>query len=225
MSIVPGPCPPAGCSPPAEIACIGTKKVYDFCIQTITTQVCFAIPTEQEIGRAAPITCEIFGNKCTLRSRRQLPPVPGLNLAGFARLAFDVCFQLQIAIRLKNGFDVTVVTERCIKREAAIYAPVGTTVVCNVIQQTCDPCRFSRIVDNVPTEVCCDIALCLEIQPSARVKLLVPSYGFCIPSECVEFGGLPCPPGPLFPPQLGSPPIVRPTLASSDVPVKEFSPG
>ncbi len=206
--IVPGPCPPTGCPPPTEIVCIETKKVYDFCVNTRTTQECFEIPnpapaphcppTGKTIDRAVPPTCGIATESCTLVTST---PVPGRF--GFVRAVFDVCFRLDITLTFTDGTTCTFTTdERCITKRAIIFAPPGTTIVCKVINRDCGPCRYSRIVDTIPTEVCCDIALCLEIQSRAKVKLLVPSYGFCIPSECVEFGGIPCPPEPLFPPQL-----------------------
>ncbi|MGE5577455.1 MAG: hypothetical protein ACM3TT_09730 [Syntrophothermus sp.] len=205
--IVPGPCPPTGCPPPTEIVCIETKKVYDFCVQTRTTTECFEIPrptpsgcppTGKTIDRTVPPTCAIATTSCTLVSST---PVPGTF--GFVRAVFDVCFRLDITLTFTDGTTCTFTTdERCITKRATIFAPPGTRIICNIINQDCGPCRFSRIVGNTPTEVCCDIALCIEVQSRAKVKLLVPSFGFCVPSECVEFGGIECPPVPLFPPQL-----------------------
>lgn len=203
--IVPGPCPTTGCPPPTEIVCIETTKVYDFCVQTRTDQECYNIPVAtvtgcppvgKTIDTTVPPVCTISSTSCTLVSRTQI-------LGGFARVVFDVCFTLGITLTFTDGTTCTFTTdERCISKRTTIFAPVGTDIVCNIINQDCGPCRYSSFTLGIPAQVCCDIALCLEIQSRAIVKLLVPSYGFCIPSECVEFGVLPCPPEPLFPPQI-----------------------
>jgi hypothetical protein len=58
-------------------------------------------------------------------------------------------------------------------------------------------------------QVCCPVNLCLLIQSTALVKLLVPTYGFCVPAPCVVSPSppFPCPPSPLYPPQC---PVVNP---------------
>lgn len=187
QQIFPGPCPPEGCPPPTEIVCIAVPKVYDFCFQQetgLTNCVSFTgtIPTSA--------TCTITSVTCTAGT-----PVP-TGIDGFSTVSIVVAVQYTIT------YDTTVSPTQTFifTKTVTMCAPTGTTADCTMTSVTCGPCTV------VPTgtltfNICCGFNICLIVETTADVKLLVPAYGFCTPAPCRTGGFPPCPPFPLFPPQ------------------------
>ncbi len=211
QDIRPGPCPPEGCPPPTEIVCIDVCKVYDMCSQiepilaTFTKRVpqgatrveCEIVPTPTESCRPffdknnnnnnnthVFSTCEEVPN-----SRRPLED-------GLAAVTVLVNAVIRLTFFNSQG---TVIDEEFVNLEAVIKqvvlcAPEGTEIICHVVDGSC-----SCVIINC--DVRCTINLCVIIQSEAKVKLMVPSYGFCTPLPCEA--PPPPPPGCIlpFPPQ------------------------
>ncbi|MBX5477310.1 MAG: hypothetical protein IRZ18_09350 [Clostridia bacterium] len=187
--IIPGPCPPEGCPKPTEIVCIETIKVYDFCFQT-DTRSNLSFPLPSGCHNAATADCFVRDVDCREISRT---PIDG----GLANVTLRVTVRLRITVFNDNGhevceFDATFVFTKTV----TLCAPEGTFIDCRVASSACE----AFIAGN---NVHVNVTLCLLIESNARVKLLVPSFGFCVPSECVTLPSPPveCPPENIFPPQ------------------------
>lgn len=191
--IVPGPCDPEyGCPEPTEIVCIETLKVYDFCFQSERREACFDVP--HACGKVQPtdrVECEVLGVEC-----REVSRTPDTENPGFA----DVTLLVTVTLKFRIFRDHTEVAEFedsfSFLKTVLLCAPEGTEIQCESAGTRCGPCAV------VNGQVCCQVDVCLLIQSKAWVKLLVPSFGFCVPAPCVAAPTPPtCPPEDLFPPQ------------------------
>lgn len=187
-----------------EIVCIETFKVYDFCFQSdMIENACFTIPPAclPPVAPTVDVVCNVVGVSAVVVSRIPLdPPAP----AGFARVTIRIILTLTFTLIRADGTTLcTFTADFPFLKTVALCAPAGTEIAVEARTARCGPCFILGGV-----QVCCEIDLCLLIQSRAFVKLLVPSYGFCFPAECVELpkSPLPCPPDPLFPPQCPIPP-------------------
>jgi len=70
-------------------------------------------------------------------------------------------------------------------KQAVLCAPEGTEVQCEVTGNCC--CFLDCNWD-----ITCVFDFCVVLQVKADVKILVPSFGFCVPAECKAVA--PCPP-------------------------------
>ncbi|MDF9407642.1 hypothetical protein L7E55_04590 [Pelotomaculum isophthalicicum JI] len=181
-----------------ETVCIEVPKVYDFCFQAERREnVCFDLPEDCEGGVSAE--CKITNVSCNEVLPRSEP-----DERGRANVVVAIQVTLKIKIRdacgdvvcklsdLSFGFTKTV--SLC-----APATPFPTTVVCDVPNFACGPCLV------LGNQVCCNFDLCIVIQSLAVVKLLVPSFGFCVPHLCESVspvGPFVCPPE-LFPQPCG----------------------
>lgn len=204
--ILPGPCPVVNnvpsCPPPTEIVCIDVDMVYDFCIQSDFQFECFDIPAacgSPPFPADTTIECNLGTITCL-----EIPPrIPAIGFpAGFSNVTVQITVPATVTIRNPDG------TVRCTFTHTVrfikillLYAPSGTRINCQIIAASC---REPRVADD--PQICVKIELCTIIQALALVKLLVPSYGFCHPAECIPAAQdeFPCPPGDLFPPQTQS---------------------
>lgn len=191
----PGPCHPIfGCPKPTEIVCIEVRKVYDFCFQTESFDtVCTDLPEQCEWRQGQAASAECFVKDVDCREIQRTPIADGLaNVTLVVRVkriikVFDN--EGNLICRFENTLNRVKTVTLC--------APEGTKIDCEATSISCGPCFISD------DQVCCALSLCLLIQSTAKVKLLVPSFGFCVPSECVTAPTPPveCPPEFLFPPQ------------------------
>ena len=186
MAITPGPCPPEGCPPPTEIDCIVVDKVYDSCTQTITTT---------QITPAVGTTCTVTGcsidlttSSCTVAAIT--PSVtPDFN---------DITFLITVdyAVTCATG-PSPVVGPAFVTQVVTLYNPTGTAPSCTILSGACT-------CINLPDgSISCTLTVCVLFETTATVQLMIPTYGFCAPPVCPTVGPvLPCPPVPLFPPQM-----------------------
>ena len=192
QEVTPGPCPPTGCPPATEIVCIRTEKVYDFCFQNEDVAFCTPLPITctPPAPAGSTATCAITAVTCTPGT-----PVPVPGQPGFVTVSIVLVITMDITVLNPDGTTrCTFTTSTTQVKTVTLYAPAGTTIVCEVPTFECGPCSI------VDTTVCCSAHLCVLVEVIALVKLLVPAYGFCTPAECVVAPKLPCPPP--FPPQF-----------------------
>lgn len=196
--ITPGQCPPEGCPPPTEIACIVVDKVYDSCFQvdertrmtTVTTGDGGEWPTGVfTVGDL--VQCELTEGldiTCTEISR-----VPAGD--GFV----TVTILVNIPITLINPEDEEETVNRVFNftKTATLCCPEGVEPDCTESTLLFCNCVITQVGDD-EVEVTCDLSVCVVIRCILTVQLLVPSYGFCVPAPCTVVAGL-CPPIP--PPQ------------------------
>ncbi len=202
--VVPGPChPDCGCPPPTEIDCIEVTKVYDFCFQTDTETQPFSIPASCgtiPVGSTAAAT--VTSVACTAQT---IAPISGSG--GFANVTMLIAVTESITITSPSGTAVCTFTgEFWYMKTITLCAPAGTAVTCSAPNTS-----VTAIVVASAGEVVTTTMICLLTEATALVKLLVPTYGFCVPAPCVVLPTPPlsCPPSPLFPPQC---PVPTPTL-------------
>ncbi|MEW6573548.1 MAG: hypothetical protein AB1374_07950 [Bacillota bacterium] len=175
-----------------EVVCIETFKVYDFCFQAERRENnCFNVGA-LEIPQGATIRCKIKDVQCEEISRT----TP--DEQGRSNVTFAITVTAKVKVLDANGNVIFRDTKTFgFTKTVVLCAPEGTQTVCSVANASCGPCIL------VGNQICCTFDLCIIIQVVAVVKLLVPSFGFCVPKVCEEVAPQPpivCPP-PLFPPQ------------------------
>lgn len=182
-TIQPGPCPTTGCPAPTEIDCIIVDKVYDSCTQTITTTQTFLAPT---------VGCPV--SSCALDLSTSTCTVGAISPSGttnYNNITFVIGANYSVTCTTGVTLPETVDTTQTV----TLYNPSGTTPSCNILSGSCT-------CVNLPNgNISCTISLCLLLQVTATVQLLVPTYGFCQPPVCGSVEPSPCPPVPLYPPQ------------------------
>ncbi|MGE5509448.1 MAG: hypothetical protein ACM3RP_13345, partial [Chitinophagales bacterium] len=125
---------------------------------------------------------------------------------GLATVRVTVTVQYDVVIRNAAGTVICTINNQVFtfSKTVTVCAPAGTTADCEVRAATCGPCVILPPTETFPRgQVCCEFNLCVLVETTAPVKLLVPTFGFCVPARC-QTGGFPpgvCPPSPLFPPQ------------------------
>ncbi|MBX5477309.1 MAG: hypothetical protein IRZ18_09345 [Clostridia bacterium] len=190
--VVPGPCPPQGCPPATEIVCIETRKVYDFCFQTDRlNNLIIPLPDNCPPGG---ISADVLTGEATCQVTA-FQPVDGTS--GLANVSLIVIIPAIVQVVNAQGtilcqFETTITFTKTV----TLCAPEGTSVDCRMV-------AGNEAVVLVGRNVHLSLTICLLIESTAQVKLLVPSFGFCVPSECVTLPSPPveCPPENLFPPQ------------------------
>ncbi|MEW6182374.1 MAG: hypothetical protein AB1500_04245 [Bacillota bacterium] len=176
-----------------EVVCIETFKVYDFCFQADSREQCFDVTVcaEFPFPTGSTAQCSVLSASCTEVSRT-LP-----DETGRSDITFAVSGNIQITI-LGPTEEVLCTLTKTISftKTVILCAPEGTSTDCAVVRVACQCVLIGE-------QVCCSVDFCTVIQSRAVVKLLVPSFGFCVPAACEEVSPAPpvvCPPE-LFPPQ------------------------
>lgn len=187
--IFPGPCDPiTGCPPPTEIDCIEINKVYDYCFQQdIFQNICLAIPASC-VGIATGATATVSATCIVGSTSPAVTP-------GFVNAAFGIALTVSFTITTSGTISCTGTTTATFVKIVTLCGPAGTFQDCVVESAVTGP------VTIIGATVCTSVIICSTFQSLALVKILVPTYGFCIPAPCTTGGLPPCPPGTLFPPQ------------------------
>ncbi|HIE13016.1 MAG TPA: hypothetical protein EYP63_06285 [Desulfotomaculum sp.] len=175
-----------------EIICIETFKVYDFCYQAERRENnCFDL-CDVTVPRGSTIECQIKSVKCE-EIARTAP-----DAQGRANVTFAITVDAKVTITDPDGNVIfTDQKEFGFTKTVVLCAPEGTQTACSIVTYSCGPCMI------VGEQACCTFDLCIIIQVVAVVKLLIPTFGFCVPKVCEAVAPTPpivCPP-PLFPPQ------------------------
>lgn len=193
------------CSPPpdeAELVCLEVLKVYDFVFQQEDRDdICVPIPAAAgPIPPGATVECEILSVECVEMTPRLFFPPPQ---EGFANITLLFTVTLQIRLLRADGTEFFVF-QRVITfmKTVTMCAPEGTEIQCEIGGQFCGPAAITAA-----GQVCLEVVLCALIQAKARVKLLIPAFGFCQPRPAMVLPKpvVTCPPEPLFPPQCPLP--------------------
>jgi len=196
-SVTPGPCPDNCCPPPTQIDCIEVTKVYDSCFQMQTfNNLCATVPTTDSCTAIAGTpgtvaTCAVTSTTCTLISST------ATGVDEEYTVSFAVAITETITLTSPMGTTCTIDVPVNFVTTTTLCIPSGATPSCTVAT-SCGPCAIlpTTTVPCPTYMVCCQLSVCLLLQSTATVQLLVPSYGFCAPAECAVAGVLPCPPYP-----------------------------
>ena len=199
--IQPGPCDPVyGCSPPTEIVCIVTEKVYDECKNTQVNEDEFIVmaKADNQVVRAQCKKVKLLNH-----------PVCDDSWPGRVRVTFT--YRVKIKVFFQNDTsttlsrDVTVIKNFNVPRAGE----EGLDVQCFIPLIECLKCfvKSEEEAENgkIKTTIVCSVANLLVIKLTATVQLLIPAYGLSPePPDCNEVLGESSdfdPPWPPFPPQ------------------------
>lgn len=196
----PGVCDPVyGCTPPVEVVCIVTEKVYDECknIQVNEDEFIYEAHPECPVQDVVCLSAELLAEPCCE------VPTPGRIRVTFTyRVKIRLFFDDYPPVDLEK--DVTVIKLFNVPRAGE----EGLHVQCYVPFIECLDAfvRAEELVyDHLKTTIIACVGKYILIKLKARVQLLIPAYGFCPePPDCDEVVGL-CPDfrpeWPPFPPQ------------------------
>ena len=192
-------------TPPTAKDCILVNKVYDQCF------------TEELVTSQVPLTSVCPGVTNPAGATVGCIPVPGSATCTFAGTVavtpplmpfFEEVlvlnsFQVNAPIFVAGATVCAPVLTLTGAARADLWVPPGTTVNCNILSFGGCTCTLLASQTGLPTALACTGKICKEIQVTAPVKLLVPSYGFCEVPACTfsPQPGFACPPTPLFPPE------------------------
>lgn len=169
------------CPEPAEIVCVAVDKVYDFCFEEVS------------LSRSIPVSNIPAGTQVrgTLHPERAQTRVIGESVQGNDGLT-TVNLAITLPATIQVGDQPPQTLHFVHLRSLQLYAPTGTQIGAEATG-TC----FCHLVDadddGECEELCCVASLCLVVEVTARVKLLLPSYGYCTPTPTRDAPG-PVPP-------------------------------
>lgn len=189
--------------------CILVDKVYDFCIKRVEDTVCtnpITVPCVEGTF-TGECECEVTsGPTCELISSVPLDPPEG-NLR-------VVTFKVEYTVTFYSLCEVTNTTTTINRNEVATESRTlfKQVVICAPDEEVCSISCLPYNVEESCSVIqpdsetqefifCCNVFFCLDIQSTCVVKLLVPTFGFCVPSECEQPLGDLCPTTGLFPEQ------------------------
>jgi hypothetical protein len=183
--VKPGPVA-SDCPPPSEIDCIAVNKIYASCVETINMTGTFPVPHECTL----PVSCsvDLVSSTCYVGASTST------GTADYSNITYVVAAVITLTCSDNYTFNETVYGTVTVP----LYNPAGTTATCTILSGSC------TCVPTAPGTILCTVSVCLLAQTYAAVQLLVPTYGFCTPGPCAVGPVLPCPPSPLYPPQVST---------------------
>jgi hypothetical protein len=224
--LLPGRCPIneytglPECPPPTELDCLVVEKVFDQCFREDILVNNIAVPVGPgeacagvDLTRVDRVTCLVLSADCTVDN----VGLPDDNNIRLVTLSANV----EISITLWDDDQqppepLCTFTETIndTLNQVPLYVPPpgvlfgpagGPFVFCEVVNFTCY-CEPANVEPGLPVNiVICTVKLCMVLEVTAFVKLLVPVLGFCVPRPCEQAPQqfeIECPPiFELFPPQ------------------------
>lgn len=169
-----------------EVVCIAVDKVFDFCFQeqVCTRTVPVSLPMNTPVGctlQPANATCQVVGEP---------KPLDG----GLAQVTLQITVPATVQIGTQAPMPVNFVCFRSLQ----LNMPPGSTIDCDV-SGSCFCALVDANGDEFSDELFCQANLCIVLETTARVKLLVPALGLCTPVLCRDAG-------PVCPPELSESP-------------------
>ena len=194
------------CPPFTGKDCILVNKVYDQCFteELVTSQIPVAsVCPGVTIPAGATVACIPIPGSATCSFAGTVAVTPPLT-PYFEEVLVINSFEVSAPILVAG---VTVCSPTLTLTGAAradLWVPPGTTVNCDILAFGDCTCTLLASPTGLPVVLACTGKFCKEVQITAPVKLLVPTYGFCEVPACTFLAqpGFACPPAPLFPPQL-----------------------
>jgi hypothetical protein len=166
--------------------CILVKKVYDQCFteELVTSQMSLTSACPGVIIPAgATVGCIPVPGSATCTFAVTVPVTQSLT-PFFEEVLVLNSFEVSAPIFVAG---VTVCSPTITLTGAAradLWAPPGTTVTCDILSFGDCTCTLLASSTGLPVLLACIGKICKEIQVTAPVKLLVPSYGFCDLPAC-----------------------------------------
>lgn len=164
----------------AQVDCIRTVQVFDQCVLRDTRSQCFPVPEELcgpfPLPSGTTAAVRVAGISCRVLDVVPAPPPHGPD---FKVITVLVMVDLEIIILTQYGL------ERCrfpaaftLIRRVILFVPDGARTSCEVLAAEGNWCL---IVEGSEPLVCCEIELCVQVEASGTVHLLLPVAGFCQP--------------------------------------------
>ena len=158
---------------PTEIDCLSVDKIYDVKTKSILLNG----------AGSAPILCTAVTSAiCGTPACAYLSAIVGPD--NMNTLSWLVTVPVQVTCQ--NGATTTVNAQAQVV--ATICNPPGTAPACALLDVKCSAGIEGGIIYATVTATA-------VLTTSTRVSLLVPSYGYCVPTACPH-PQLPCPPPP-----------------------------
>ena len=186
--------PQAYGSHPTEIDCLLVEKVFASCAQTVTTTQIVTPWMIPEDGACIPPGMTSGSLPCSVDLSASSCVVGATTPSGndsINNITFTISAVVDVTCPSGTIVPITLYTTTT----APLYNPAGTNPQCTILSGTCS----AVVLPNGQLSI--NVTLCLLLQTVATVQLLIPTYGYCVPTPCeVAATGI-CPPSPLFPPQ------------------------
>lgn len=202
--------------------CILTEKVFDQCFKEDVIVRSFTVPTGPgqacagvDLAQVDRVDCQVVSATCQVINVGPPLPPPAPPFNRIVTVQQDIVIEVCLVDETPLG-DVVLccftetVTEfnsvvLYVPEPGALFGPAGGPFVfCEIVGSLCY-CNLALSPIGVPVgNVICTIKVCKVIEVTAFVKLLVPTYGYCVPRPCLaapQEEELICPPEDLFPPQ------------------------
>lgn len=155
---------------PEEIVCVEVEKVFDYCFQE---EVCTRTMPLFGLPETAQVTCTLNTEAATCRVVGE----PKYTDGGMANVTLRIT--VPATVQAPNQAPTTI-NFICFK-SIQLNMPAGTNVACEVTGSA-----FCHLLDtngdNLSDELFCQAAIVVVVETKARVKLLIPSFGFCAPA-------------------------------------------
>ncbi len=194
--------------------CILVNKVYDQCYteELVTDQIPVAsLCPGVTIPPGSAVACIPIPGSASCVFAGTVAVTPPLT-PFFEEVLVLNSFQLSAPIISPAGVTVCSPTVTLFgAARADLWVPPGTNVTCDILAFGDCTCTLLASPTGLPVILACTGKVCKEIQVTAPVKLLVPTYGFCEVPACTFSAqpGFACLPEPLFPPErCQAPPTV-----------------
>ncbi len=158
---------------PTEIACLDIDKIYGLKTKSVLLNG----------ASSAPILCtDLTSVVCAAPTCAYLSTI--VEPDDMNTLSWLVTVPVQVICQ--NGATATVNAQAQVV--ATVCNPPGTTPACQIINVKCSAGIAGGIIYAT-------VSATAVLTTTARVKLLVPSYGYCMPAACTQ-PQPPCPPPP-----------------------------
>ena len=190
---------------PTQVDCIEVTKVFDSCYQMQNfNNLCARVPHQDmclqiAYNPASTATCAVTSTTCTLLSS------VSTGVDDDYAVTFSVSLVETITLTGPTGQTCMIDIPVNFFASTTLCIPTGAAPTCTVAS-SCGPCVILPGSNPYPATdppgdchdrrdptVCCQLNVCVVLQSTAQVQLLVPSYGYCAPAQCQVAAAPPCP--------------------------------
>lgn len=162
---------PVDDAPTTEMACIRVSRVLSSCSFADSLSALEPIPAGC-LGTPGSGFCQVMGSSCNIESA-----IPS-QLPGQYTVSIAVSCQVDLIIGTSSGRTAYLTTILSDRKLVTLQAQPGANVSCQVMSVDC-----SQVVP-AGQQVVVAVTMCVEVNATVNVPLLVPSYGYCTPRQC-----------------------------------------
>jgi nitrous oxidase accessory protein NosD len=184
---------------PHAMDCLVAEKVFDQCFREEIVIKNFKVPAEfYGSGRGADLTrisraeCSVLDSRCKIVDIS--PPTNGncrtVTLKPELEMKINLIADTPALNTILCSFRTTVddffsQVQLYIPPPGVVFGPDGGPFLCSEFMNATCTCRFETPFPGEPVKtVICTTKICLILEVSAFVRLLVPHFGICTPGPC-----------------------------------------